>query len=326
MGIGGRTLQKFIDFHRAGIFDTVKSVAEIGSQELFCEGGEEIIREVLQTFTQASVSDAEVSRLAKRGAARDLYKLMGLDYLCIDIDGQFGAIPLDLNFEDVPPSHLGRYDFVTNFGTTEHVANQLNCFKVMHDLTSVGGYMYHELPCQGMLNHGLVNYNPKMFWMLCKSNFYDYVGMWFYADTAHPHKLPDNIVQMCKDLDAETLDKFSSQDSMLAVLVRKKFDAPYVPPLDGNLEGTTDIQKLRYWSHIPGAYEKLLRESNRQAATQPNQSSHESTVHDSDRIKALQAELALANSRIAAMESSKFWKLRQRWFALKRLLGLSASD
>jgi len=37
-------------------------------------------------------------------------------------------------------------------------------------------------------------------------------------------------------------------------------------------------------------------------------------------------EVAVRDARIAAMEASRFWKLRQRWFALKRRLGLSGEE
>ena len=61
---------------------------------------------------------------------------------------------------------------MTNFGTTEHVANQVNTFGVIHDLTAPDGLMLHAIPMQGMLNHGLFNYTPKFFWMLGRSNGY----------------------------------------------------------------------------------------------------------------------------------------------------------
>ena len=110
--------------------------------------------------------------------ARNFWHWLGLGYAAIDIDGSPDAIPLDLNYDDIPKPEKGKYQLITNFGTTEHVANQLNAFKVIHDLTAVNGVMVHNLPAQGMLNHGLVNYNFKFFWMLARSNGYK----WLYAD------------------------------------------------------------------------------------------------------------------------------------------------
>jgi hypothetical protein len=62
---------------------------------------------------------------------------------------------LDLDFDGIPTEHKGKYSLVTNFGTTEHVANQLNAFKIIDELTALNGVMVHELPAQGWFNHGL---------------------------------------------------------------------------------------------------------------------------------------------------------------------------
>ncbi|HIK39064.1 glycosyltransferase [Thermoleptolyngbya sp. M55_K2018_002] len=43
-------------------------------------------------------------------------------------------------------------------------------------------------------------------------------------------------------------------------------------------------------------------------------------------IQHLEAELGRARGRIAAMETSKFWQLRDRWFRLKRRLGLPVEE
>ncbi|MEB3213406.1 MAG: glycosyltransferase family 2 protein [Leptolyngbyaceae bacterium] len=49
-----------------------------------------------------------------------------------------------------------------------------------------------------------------------------------------------------------------------------------------------------------------------------------------DRIKVLtmdyEQQISALNTRIAAMESSKFWKLREAWLSLKRKLGLPADE
>lgn len=327
MGIGSTTLAKFIQFHQEGIFDNVSSVMEIGSQEIFCEGEEKSLENLFNTFGVQDIPYEEITRMSLRGSAREVYEKLGWKYNCVDVDGNFGALVIDLNFEDVPDSHRGMYDFVTNFGTTEHIANQLNCFKVMHDLTKPGGYMYHELICSGMLNYGLVNYNPKMFWMLCKSNFYDYVGMWFSADTKNPEKLPENIIQMSRDIDDNVLNNFATQSSMIGVLVRKVFDLPFVAPLDGDLSGTTPGQKSRYWTvAMPNAYDKISHLRYQIAPKFPsdiNLNLDEQVNVTRNQLQALHHELEEARSEIIAMKTSKFWKLRSEWFKLKKLVGIN---
>src|SRR5581483_6180040 len=127
-------------------------------------------------------------------SARDLWVWLGLEYATVDLDGNrnsirfdrrdlwlwlgfdcaamgsAGSIALDLNYDKAPPYAVGKYDLVTNFGTTEYIANQLNAFEVIHDLTRPGGVMIHRVPTQGMLTHGLINYNLKFFWILARSN------------------------------------------------------------------------------------------------------------------------------------------------------------
>ena len=92
-------------------------------------------------------SDTNV--LAGAPLAREFWTWLGLSYASIDIDGSPGSIPLDLNYDEVPTEFIGKYDVVTNFGTTEHVANQLQSFKIVHDLATSGALMLHVLPTSG---------------------------------------------------------------------------------------------------------------------------------------------------------------------------------
>ena len=78
----------------------------------------------------------------------------------MEYGGHRGVTSLDLiATRAVPAAIVVR--LVVNAGTTEHVVNQDNAFRVMHDLTKVGGVMMHEVPAGGMLTHGVVGYNPQ---------------------------------------------------------------------------------------------------------------------------------------------------------------------
>jgi len=51
--------------------------------------------------------------------ADNYYRIKGVqDYKCIDLNGENGALPLDLSI----PHALPKFDMVTDFGTSEHVA------------------------------------------------------------------------------------------------------------------------------------------------------------------------------------------------------------
>jgi hypothetical protein len=189
---------------------------------------------------------------AEAPPASQFWTWLGYRYASIDIDGTPGSISLDLNYDDVPEPHRGAYAIVTNCGTTEHVANQLNAFKIIHELAAVGGVIIHNLPAQGMFNHGLVNYNPKFFWMLARSNGYTLLHMNFISQESY-YSLPDNVLQSIAPFDAnpaERLHGYKAADCYLIVALKKVYDTPYVPPLDVPT-GTTPpnaVLRERYWS------------------------------------------------------------------------------
>jgi len=153
------------------------------------------------------------------------WKWLGFSYKAIDIDGTPHSIPLDLNYDEVPFKEQGNYQIVTNYGTTEHVANQLNAFKIMHDLVSVDGLMIHNLPAQGMHNHGLVNYNPKFFWLLARSNGYQWL-YFDYCNSTHYYALPQNIIDQAIKFSPTIVERIKSYqvtDSGLYIHILKFF-------------------------------------------------------------------------------------------------------
>jgi len=75
------------------------------------------------------------------------WKNKGLEYDSMDINGFGGSILLDLNIENETKKE---YDFLTDFGTFEHVNNFYMALKNMHNFCKVGGLMMHILPA---LNH-----------------------------------------------------------------------------------------------------------------------------------------------------------------------------
>jgi hypothetical protein len=200
--------------------------------------------------------------------ARQFWTWLGFDYASIDIDGSPASVPLDLNYDDVPADFKRRFQLVTNYGTTEHVANQLNAFKVIHDLASPGGIMIHVLPAQGMFNHGLVNYNPKFFWMLARSNGYK----WHHMDlgcSGPADGLPMNIINMVSEFVpdfAERARNYRAIDCGIGVVLQKVFEIDFVAPLDVSTDTETDNAALRerYWTVFkPGAFEGLSQRATR---------------------------------------------------------------
>ncbi len=189
--------------------------------------------------------------------ARELWTWLGFSYAAIDIDGSPGSIPLDLNFASAPTELVGKHHLVTNFGTTEHIANQLNAFKIVHDLTAPGGVMMHTLPAQGAFNHGLINYNPKFFWALARANDYRWLYFDFISD-AVPHPMPDNLVEAVRPFRAEieqTAAAYRVEECSLWVALQKRNRAPFAVPSDAPPAAAAD-EKSMAWLALPGARDR----------------------------------------------------------------------
>jgi hypothetical protein len=111
----------------------------------------------------------------------DLLTRAGMEYVAYDIFDGHRTTVFDLNTGSVPVASRASFDLVLNCGTTEHIINQYNCLKVIHDATRVGGVMYHAVPMVGYLNHGYFTYTPVLFRDLAAANDYEILYMDFFG-------------------------------------------------------------------------------------------------------------------------------------------------
>src|SRR5437899_798768 len=159
MGLGPPIIALYHQLKILGVFDNVSSVVELGSQSVWCPQ-QTMMRNLFRAFGRAAPGDAVMKSFANwTGAARDLYEHLGMTYACIDLDARFGSLTLDMNFDTVPSEHRGRYNLTTNHGTSEHILDQYNVFKMVHDLTCTGGLILHAVPFTVHLEHGFFNYD-----------------------------------------------------------------------------------------------------------------------------------------------------------------------
>lgn len=81
-----------------------------------------------------------------RGTYKAFFEANGWRHVSIDLNGLHGSLNLDLQ----EPINLleigGPFDVVTNFGTTEHVDDQDACWRNVHWLVNVGGYLISSTP------------------------------------------------------------------------------------------------------------------------------------------------------------------------------------
>jgi hypothetical protein len=181
----GMNLDGPIYLQRHGFLTPAKNkILDIGPQNvLFVR--EEQIREFLDrqggAVIQGDALDSEIKRLIYFSTPRpgertmlfsEITDLTNIEYNSVDVCPGLKTTILDLNFDPVPDEMLGHYDVVFNFGTTEHIFNQWNCFEFMHDASKVGGVIYHQLPASGYLDHGYYCYTPLFFREMAQANDY----------------------------------------------------------------------------------------------------------------------------------------------------------
>ncbi len=162
-----------------------------------------------------------------------------VEYVAFDIFLEApGCRIFDLNYHSLPEPDKGSFDVVLNFGTTEHVFNQFNCFKVIHEATRPGGHIFHQLPCSGYMDHGYWVYSPRTFLDLAEANDYETVALWCtgpqgrftlservtYHPAARDAGLPENNLA--------AWEATPLTDGLVNVLYRKRSDRPFALGLD----------------------------------------------------------------------------------------------
>jgi hypothetical protein len=151
-------------------------IVELGDQALNADTPDDavisFIRKFKPDFDRKEIAGGLPANSFGVVYACEMWRRCGLEYLSYDVtDAPYSKV-FDLNFHSVPSEDRQSAVIVTNIGTTEHIANQLNAFRTAHDLLKVGGVAIHSVPFTGMLNHGLINYHPKFFVSLIVNNRY----------------------------------------------------------------------------------------------------------------------------------------------------------
>ena len=110
--------------------------------------------------------------------AKEYFESLGMEHVSVDMNGLYGAIPLDLSVPVERPGWNGHFDVATNFGTIEHIdqnefQGQWQVFKTMHDCVKPGGMMLHTLPeCAPKTRHCFFTYATDFPARLAEANGY----------------------------------------------------------------------------------------------------------------------------------------------------------
>jgi hypothetical protein len=263
MGMNAKDLGLLIKLAREGHIQKKSSIIEIGAQQcanclLSCEDKIKILGALFDIHTPHPLPKPGIRQFinglelleTQAPPTSILWKWLEFNYFSVDLDESFDSLFIDLNYDEIPHEEREKYQIVTNFGTTEHVVNQLQAFKIIHDLTNAKGIMIHNVPTQGYQTHGLINYNPKFFWTLARSNNYewifaDYVSSEIYQDL-HPAILEEKA-KFCDDI-RERGKRYKSADATITIVLKKNISHPFVSPLDisTGTKTTNAILKNRY--------------------------------------------------------------------------------
>jgi hypothetical protein len=247
MGLGACVIELYRQLELRGALDGVSNVMELGSQDFWCPQ-QKLIRALFAAFARPEPNpELLTTNFSNQKPARLLYEALGLAYSWVDIDGREGALVLDLNFDEAPEEHRGKYGLVTNHGTSEHVLNQYNVFKMMHDFTKPGGIIVHAVPFTVHLEHGFFNYQPNFFGALARYNSYETLGLWVGPDWQLASFIPWDPMLL------DYLAFNSKTTHLLIVAQRKIYDKPFFVPFQQVYDDLiTDEARSRYRIIIDG--------------------------------------------------------------------------
>jgi SAM-dependent methyltransferase len=231
MGLGNVFLRDLMELNGRGLIGRGRRVLEIGAQQLadtlIISPDLEAAFRLFQCDSNLVLQPVGAENFTDQApASKPFWLHLGMEYAAIDIDGD--AMRFDLNRDTVADDLRGGFDLIVNAGTTEHVANQENAFRAIHDFTRVGGIMYHEVPAGGLVDHGFFSYQPKFFARLASQNDYAVVLFKYCAWASSP--VPQYIQSFNERFGVGVVGDIP--DLSLRVGLQKRHDLPFSCPID----------------------------------------------------------------------------------------------
>lgn len=140
-------------------------------------------------FSVCELGDQGMCGSVKR-VAKDWYEQdLGCGcYVSIDGNGR-GTLTADLN----GPIRLRPFDLVTDFGTGEHIFDQAQVWRTLHDLTKPGGYLAFDRPSAGYDHHCFYVTNECLYRDLAAAN--GYAVLWLERQTTPRGELIRGVFQ-----------------------------------------------------------------------------------------------------------------------------------
>jgi len=140
---------------------------------------------MLELGNQGILGDFTPARTGK-----EYYTRRGFEHVSVDLNGKDGALRVDLSRPFKRAEWRGRFDVITNAGTSEHVEplmGQYHCFRNIHESLRGGGLAIHAVPSARELRErgawkGHCNnyYSEAFFRLLADRNGYSVLAMQFW--------------------------------------------------------------------------------------------------------------------------------------------------
>ncbi len=218
------------------------TVVELGNQRFKCS----------KNLREAIYENLKLPQIVPSSVKEFYFSIGFKKYLAVDVNTEKDAVAMDLNtvLKD-QYKFTEEFSLVTNNGTGEHIFNQFSVFKNMHNLCKVKGYMIHNLPFTGYLDHGFYNFQPNLFVAIANHNSYNILDIWIgTSDGERIEKINpyDNYDSKKSDL----LNKFSlnnwNQNLLIMVTMEKTKSNEFSIPIQGMYsDAVTDKNiKTRY--------------------------------------------------------------------------------
>jgi hypothetical protein len=221
------------------------SILDIGSQDIAAAPDD--LQWIMSKFhgDRAEALTRQRFREGERWKIAAVFEDSPYHHQSIDLYSGKSIIQADLNSYVVPKEHRGAFDLVANVGSTEHIFDQANVFRCIHDFAKVGGFFWHSIPAIGYYNHALYNYHPLFFVFLARANKYE-----IESGSITPPHLEYTIPKSASLQGADSWAGIRQLSGMLNFVMKKAVDAPFQLFTDFDQDVMGEQQQQDAWSEL----------------------------------------------------------------------------
>jgi len=241
-------IRLYLELWQGGHFNRITSVAELGSQELFLTPSE--LEQLLASAGLSGYTPERFPHLANfnfpdwprrpRCSTKPFYELLGIRrYACVDLNGEHGAIRLDLNEPLRDQALYGQFDLVTDHGCAEHAFNIAEGYRTMHRLCRPGGLLIITQNVYGGGN-GYYNFDVPFFEGLAAANQYRVLFASYVVVPKGPSEAFNEFhVPLSRTL-LETLDWAKVSYINICYMLQKQREEEFKFPYQGGYQAQRD--------------------------------------------------------------------------------------